>query len=95
MAVQPRADAHGGDDDEKQLNKTLLNIATRMEKDYFDPENPSGKKDLPDDFLLIRADQFTSFHYLQRIMTLCGHDSVKIWKIQLAAGTIEDEKKPK
>ena len=86
------------DDDETELKKTLLNISTRMAKDYFDPENPSagtGKKDLPDDFLLIRADQYTSFHYLQRIMTLAGHESVRIWKIQLAAGTIEDEKKPK
>jgi biopolymer transport protein ExbD len=90
--------AESSDDDEAELERTLLNIATRMKKDYFDPENPSagtGKKDLPDDFLLIRADQYTSFHFIQRIMTLAGHESVKIWKIQLAAGTIEDEKKPK
>lgn len=89
------ASAESSNDDETALNKTLLNIATRMEKNYFDPENPSagsGKKDLPDDFLLLRADQYTPFHYLQRIMTLCGHDSVKIWKIQLAAATIEEEK---
>ena len=84
----------GGTDDEKGLKKTLLNFADRMATDFFNKEAQTGEQ-LPDDFLLIRADQYTSFHYVQRIMTLCGEDSIRIWKVQLAAGTIEDEKKPK
>ena len=65
-----------------------------MATDFFNKEAQTGEQ-LPDDFLLIRADQYTSFHYVQRIMTLCGEDSIRIWKVQMAAGTIEDEKKPK
>jgi hypothetical protein len=62
-----------------------------MDTDFFNKELKTGAQ-IPDDFLLIRADQWTPFHYVQRIMTLCGDTDIQIWKVQLAAGTVEEEK---
>lgn len=84
----------GAKDDEKGLQKNLINTADLMEKDFFNKEAKTGKM-IPDDFLLIRADRFTPFHYLQRIMTVAGDPDIAIWKIQLAAGTLEEGKEAK
>lgn len=48
---------------------------------------------LPDNPLMIRSDRNTDFKYIQRIMTICGKDGIKIWKLELAAA--EDEKAKK
>lgn len=82
----------GGKDDEKDLMGYLVNTSKLMKKDNFTPGDKSTPL-IPDDFLLIRADRFTPFHYVQRVMTDCGNQDVKIWKIQLAAGTEEKDKK--
>jgi hypothetical protein len=81
----------GGDEDEMGIKTTLLKFSDLMEKDHMNLEEGTGDL-IPDDFLLIRADQWTPFHFVQRIMTLCGDEEIRIWKIQLAAATIEEEK---
>lgn len=81
----------GGKDDETDLKSYLVNTASLMKTDFFNKEAKSGPK-IPDDFLLIRADRFTPFHYVQRVMTDCGDKAVQIWKVQLAAGTEEKKK---
>ncbi len=57
--------------------------------DYLNSEGKSGPK-IPDNPLLIRADQNTPFKYIQRIMEVCGKKGIQIWKLELAAA--EDEK---
>jgi len=81
----------GSKDDEKDLMGYLVNTSSLMKTDFFDKEKKTGVQ-IPDDFLLIRADRFTPFHYVQRVMTDCGNTDVQIWKIQLAAGTEAKEK---
>jgi len=83
--------AEGGTDDEQGIKQTLLTFSDLMDTDFFNKELKTGAQ-IPDDFLLIRADQWTPFHYVQRIMTLCGDTDIQIWKVQLAAGTVEEEK---
>mgnify|MGYP002628451190 CR=1 FL=1 len=83
--------AEGGTDDERMIKQTLLTFSDLMETDFFDPVAKTGVQ-LPDDFLLIRADQWTPFHYVQRVMTLCGDKDIQIWKVQLAAATLLEEK---
>ena len=81
----------GTKDDEKGLMESLLETSKLMKKDHFNKEAGTGEM-LPDDFLLIRADRFTPFHYIQRVMTACGNQDIKIWKVQLAAGTLVEDK---
>ena len=84
----------GTKDDEQDLMGYLVNTAKLMKKDHFNKDAGTGPM-IPDDFLLIRADRFTPFHYVQRIMTDCGNKDVQIWKVQLAAGTEVEEGKEK
>ncbi|MDF1801194.1 MAG: biopolymer transporter ExbD [Planctomycetota bacterium] len=78
----------GGDEDETDLKKKLFDYSKLMEQEHFDKEAGTGPM-IPGEFLLIRADQFTLFHYVQRVMTLCGDKDIQIWKVQLAAATEE------
>jgi biopolymer transport protein ExbD len=82
----------GTKDDEADLMGYLVNTSKLMKKDHFNKEAGTGPM-IPDDFLLIRADRFTPFHFVQRVMTDCGNTDVQIWKIQLAAGTLTEDKK--
>lgn len=79
----------GGDEDETGLKKQMLEYADLMEKEPFNLETGSGPM-IPGDFLLIRADQYTLFHYVQRVMTIAGDKDIQIWKVQLAAATDEE-----
>ena len=58
--------------------------AAKMEKEHFNKEAGTGPL-IPADFLLIRADQSTSFREIQKLMEFCGEKGVQIWKVQLAA----------
>jgi biopolymer transport protein ExbD len=73
----------------------LAMASSRMEKAPFDPEKPAsaGNPMIPDEALLLRADQVTPFKYIQKIMELCGTKGVEIWKIQLAASEPEEKEK--
>ncbi|MFT5290900.1 MAG: biopolymer transport protein ExbD [Planctomycetota bacterium] len=66
-------------DDPAQMMGWLVDTAERMEPDEDDPS-------LPGESLLIRADEWTEFKYIQRVMQWCGDKDIQIWKIQLAAG---------
>ena len=78
----------GGDEDEGDLKKKLFDYSKLMEQEHFNKELGTGPL-IPGEFLLIRADQFTLFHYVQRVMTICGDKDIQIWKVQLAAATDE------
>jgi hypothetical protein len=43
--------------------------------------------------MLVRADQSTPFHYIQKVMELCGRQGIQIWKIELAATDEESARK--
>ena len=66
------------EDDTTKIRAWLFDAAKQMEKD-------DEFKDLPGEALLIRADEWTEFKYIQRVMEWCGHKDVQIWKLQLAA----------
>jgi len=74
--------------------KEWLTIASKkMEKAPFNPDKPASasNKLIPDEFLLIRADQVTPFKHLQKLMELCGTRNIEIWKVQLAASEPAEE----
>jgi len=62
-------------DDYKQIKEFLADVAERMKK----------KDDLPDEPLLIRADMYTPFKEVQKLMEQCGYKDIRIWKVQFAA----------
>ncbi len=82
-------------DDLTDLERYLANQARMMKKNYMDPDNPSGKMDIPDEPILIRADKNTEFKYIQKVMELCGKEGIRIWKIQLAASEFAEDEKEK
>ena len=51
------------------------------------PIAPGSNIEVPDEPVLIRADQVTPFKYVQYIMERCGQDGTQIWKLQLAVST--------
>jgi len=82
------------DDGFKALKDFLSDMARKMPKEPVDETKPNGIKALANP-LLIRADQSTPFHYIQKVMELCGQKGIQIWKIELAATDDESAKKAK
>jgi biopolymer transport protein ExbD len=70
-------------DDYAPLERFLSQMAQQMDQQPL-PEDPGGKK-FPDDPVLIRADEYTPFKMIQKIMEVCGKQGIQIWKIELAA----------
>jgi len=70
------------DDGYAQLKQFLADMAKRMEKA---PLAAGSKVMIPDNAVLIRADQSTPFKHIQKVMEICGLQDIQIWKIQLAA----------
>jgi len=84
----PEADASGGDP-YLELKMWLADAAKRMEQA---PLNDDGSGPIiPDEAVLIRADESTEFRAVQKIMEFCGAQGVQIWKVQLAAAEPEDK----
>jgi biopolymer transport protein ExbD len=81
----------GDPDPYLDVKKWLVVVAAQMSTDGIMPDG-SGEQ-VPDDPLLIRADQSTPFKHIQKVMEFCGEKGVQIWKVQLAAGMPEDDKK--
>ena len=75
------------ENDYRKLEGFLSNQASLMPKKM---DEKLGKK-LPDNPLLIRADQVTPFKYLQKIMETCGKDGIQIWKLEIAAAQPKEE----
>ncbi|MCP3918269.1 MAG: biopolymer transporter ExbD [bacterium] len=73
-----------------EAKKWLVLAAGRMEKEHLNIESGTGPM-IPDEALLIRADQSTQFKHIQKMMEFCGLEGIQIWKIQLAASTPEPE----
>jgi biopolymer transport protein ExbD len=82
------------DDAFKKLSDYLSDMARKMPMEPVDEDNPTGPK-APGNPLLIRADQATPFHYIQKVMEICGKKGIQIWKIELAATDDESAKKMK
>jgi biopolymer transport protein ExbD len=72
------------DDEYRQLRQYLSGMAARMKKAPLEEGNP-GSPLIPDNPLLIRADQSTPFKHIQKVMEICGLQGIQIWRIQLAA----------
>lgn len=72
-------------DDFKKFTGFLTTKAKLMEQAPLDEKKPGGPM-IPDGNLLIRADQNTPFKYIQKVMEICGLESIQLWKLQLAAG---------
>jgi biopolymer transport protein ExbD len=68
-------------DDTRRLEGWLADMAGQMPKKY----DETTKSELPDNPLMIRADENTPFNAIQRIMELCGKKGIQIWKVELAA----------
>ena len=87
----PEVDADSPDP-YKGVKEWLAVAAKQMEKAPIDETKPNSMK-IPDEALLIRADQSTPFKHIQKIMEQCGRQGILIWKVQLAAAETEDKKK--
>jgi len=66
------------------LERFLADQANRMK---------AGEDGLPDNPLMIRADRGTEFKYIQRVMEICGKEGIRIWKLELGAAQVEEDKK--
>ena len=67
--------------DPTEMERYLADAARRMPK-RMERGDPAP---LPDNPLLIRADENTEFKFIQRIMEVCGKEGIRIWKLELAA----------
>ena len=81
-------------DQYKALKQWMHVVATKMDQEHFNEKAKTGPL-IPDDPLLIRADQNTPFKYVQKVMEFCGLEGIQIWKVQLAASEDPDKKKKK
>jgi len=79
-------------EDTTKLETFLSNQARQMEKKPMNEKDGTGPL-LPDNPLLIRADQNTPFKWIQRVMALCGKQGIQIWKVELAASEDPDKVK--
>ena len=66
-----------------RIKEWLAFAAERMEKAHMDLEAGTGPM-IPDEPLLLRADQSTPFKHIQKILEFCGQEGISIWRIQLA-----------
>lgn len=78
------------DDEYAEVRAYLSRQSARMKRAPLVEGNPASGM-IPDDPLLIRADQATPFKHIQKVMELCGLQGIQIWKIQLAAKDISEE----
>ena len=73
-----------------RIKEWLAYAADRMEKA---PMNDDGTgPDIPDQPLLLRADQASSFRHIQKLLEFCSIEGIRIWKIQLACKVPEADK---
>ncbi len=70
------------------LQAYLVDMVRQMKEAPLNDQ--PGAKMVPDDPLLVRADEFTRFRYVQKIMEVCGMTGIQIWKIEIAAKTPEN-----
>lgn len=66
-------------------------LATAAEMMPKEPLSEGASVMLPDEPLLIRADESTAFKHVQKVMEICGTQGIQIWKVQLAVAVPEEE----
>jgi biopolymer transport protein ExbD len=83
-------------DEYRKLAAHLSDFSFQMrQKGRTKPMNDDGTGPLiPDDPLLIRADQVTPFKEIQKVMEVCGREGIRIWKIELAASQPNEDDAP-
>jgi biopolymer transport protein ExbD len=69
----------------EELKVQLLHMANLMKKAPLE----GSTRQVPDEPLLIRADESTNFKFVQDIMEQCGDQAISIWKLQLAVSVPE------
>ena len=84
-------EAGEGDENYQELQLWLADASKRMEKAPFNDDGTGPL--IPDEAVLIRADESTQFREVQKIMEYCGKKGIEIWKVQLAAAEPEKDKK--
>ena len=89
LSDDPELDDNKSDPYER-VKEWLALAAQKMDKDHLNKDSQTGPM-IPDEALLIRADQSTQFKHVQKVMEFCGLEGIQIWKIQLAASTPEKE----
>ena len=72
------------DDEYAELGVYLAGMAKKMPMKPLNLETGTGPL-IPDNALLIRADQSTPAKYIQKVMEVCGKTGIRIWKVELAA----------
>lgn len=70
-------DPADGNVDRSKVAAYLATMAAGMKK--------SEEDGMPDEPILIRADEFTPFREVQKIMQMCADQNIQIWKVELAA----------
>ena len=70
------------------IKEWLAVAADKMDKDHMDLVAGTGPM-IPDEPLLLRADQSTPFKHIQKILEFCSQEGISIWKIQLACSLPE------
>lgn len=81
------------------IHDLLLNIRTAglaQKHLTLKPENIGGKMvDLIDEPILIRADKWTEWHYVGKVMEQCAKPEAAFWKLELAMSEVDKETQPK
>lgn len=68
-------------DDYTELKAYLSDMSRQMKQEPLE----GTSRLVPDEPVLIRADEATPFKMVQKIMELCGEKGIQIWKVELAA----------
>jgi len=78
-------------DNYEKVSEYLGQVARKMERETFDgkPAKKTDPNTIPGEALLVRADEYSAFKHVQKVMEQCGYDGVQIWKLQLAASEAE------
>lgn len=91
MHSQTKYDPEVDDGKAKPYEEVQRYLATASELMPKEPLAEGSSIMLPDDPLLVRADESTMFKHIQKVLELCGQEGIQIWKIQLAVSVPEED----
>lgn len=90
MHSQTKYDPELDDGKEKPYEEVERYLATAAQLMPQEPLAEGSSVMLPDEPLLVRADESTQFKHIQKVLELCGKEGIQIWKVQLAVSVPED-----
>lgn len=78
-----------------ELERQLVHFRENLARDKTEePIGPGGKMvTVVNDPILIRADKWTEWHYVGKVMEQCAKPSVAFWKLELAMSEIDKEER--